>query len=340
MEESNEILLQLLTDFKKGFAQKYKLYSDKPLGDGGFGTVYHAKDLYRGVDVAIKIFHDGIIPVGSERGWNITSRINHKQIAPTYTIESFSSIENKEFKAVISRFIPGKSLKEIFEWTNTLKDSEKSVVAEDLSYSLILSILDVVEQIHILGWGHGDLHEGNIMVFLKDISSHYIFSSILIDFDNTSIKTEFYSATEKDKIEKDCRLLKTRILRYIIIDWEWEQEIVKLLESYSTATELKLSFSYVLEFIKLLKKNKNLKEEINSIFTKLLHHSLTGYSPAGLLTVMGLISTKSGSGSLYNEILSDFKQSIKNQENWKVEASIEIIENGEIKNKLYREFFG
>ncbi len=107
MDESK--IIDLLESFKLSFPSKYIFETDKTLGEGTYGAVFKATDVDRGIDVAIKIYHDGIAPSGSERGWIIASKIINPQIAPTHTIETFNSSRGKVCKAVVSRFIPGKS---------------------------------------------------------------------------------------------------------------------------------------------------------------------------------------------------------------------------------------
>jgi serine/threonine protein kinase len=92
----NEIKLRtivstLVEDFKKQYSSKDTFESDMALGYGAYGVVYKAKDNARDLEVVIKFYHKGAIPEGSERGWNLSSKTINRQIAPTYTIESFLS---------------------------------------------------------------------------------------------------------------------------------------------------------------------------------------------------------------------------------------------------------
>lgn len=149
-------------DYKCKFDQKV------PIGEGAYGVVYKATDIDREVEVAIKFFHDGIVPHGSDRGWAFTSRFMHQQIAPTYTIEQIMNKDGKIYKAVVSRLVPGHSLKEVFNWWNNQQPLDRARTAEDFSKTFLISLIEALEACHTHGFGHGDLHEGNVMAILKD----------------------------------------------------------------------------------------------------------------------------------------------------------------------------
>jgi hypothetical protein len=199
----------------------------------------------------IKLFHDGAVPEGSERGWHVTSKIIHKQVGPTFTIESFTEAKGLSYKAVVSRFIPGKSLRELFEKWNKEDEQYRKIISRDFSKTLIPSLLDVLEACHYSGFGHGDLHEGNVMVFPTNYGTQNKFSAVLIDFDNSSIKTELIATSEKEKIEKDIRLVK-RIINYIIMEWHWNREIEPVYKQFDAAADLNYAWKSALRFIQLI----------------------------------------------------------------------------------------
>lgn len=160
--------------FKSTYSTKYRFYQDDPIGGGAYGYVYKALDILRSIDVAVKIFIEGRAPHGAERAWNITSRIIDPQIAPTSTIEEFRC-EETVYVAAVSHFIPGRSVKEIFDWADSKSASDRSLVAEDLAKTLVPSLLGILEKCHRLGYGHGDLHEGNVMTFFdRHRHSYYL----------------------------------------------------------------------------------------------------------------------------------------------------------------------
>lgn len=135
-----DVLPKLVEDFKRQYNSKYTFIGDKALGDGAYGVVLKARDIDRQLDIVIKFYHDGIIPHGSERGWHLSSQITHRQISPTYTIEKFVS-NKKDYKAVVSRFVPGKSLKQVFSFCNSSSEKNKERIADDLAFSFLSSLI-------------------------------------------------------------------------------------------------------------------------------------------------------------------------------------------------------
>lgn len=335
----NESINILLKDFKAKYSSKYEIVSDKSLGGGAYGVVFKANDLNRKIEVAIKLYHDGIVPEGSERGWNLSSKTINRQIAPTYTIEPFDSM-GAECKAVVSRFIPGKSLKEIFTWCDKQEAAHKLMIADDLAHTSLLSLITVLELCHSLDFGHGDLHEGNIMVFPTDIREKYFFNVVLIDFDNSSIQVEELCTTEKDKIDKDCRLFKTRVGPYIILDWKWREQVTPIFSQYHDMRDFRIAFEILLPYINLIDAKKVDEKKIFDSLSQMMSYRMHGFVPKGLLDALKAVSKKAGLERLFQDSLDKFNVAVKNQDNWTHETEVIITENGHVKNTLYKGFFG
>jgi hypothetical protein len=83
----------------------------------------------------------------------------------------------------------------------------------------------------------------------------FAFTAVLIDFDNSSIKGSVFCSNEKEKIEKECRLFNFRVGPYILMNWEWYDEVISIFTSYSTMKQMKISFEIILQFISYLKKH-------------------------------------------------------------------------------------
>ncbi len=331
--------MKLLEDFKNNYPTKYTFKTDEPLGGGAYGAVFTAFDVDRQIPVAIKIYHDGIVPLGSERGWIVTSKIINPQISPTFTIETFSS-DGKECKAVVSRFIPGKSLKQVFDWANEQTPENKLLIAEDFVFSFLPSLLNILELCHSLGFGHGDLHSGNIMAAPTNIHEKFEFTATLIDFDNSSIETEVYCATEKEKIEKDCRSFASAngIGPYTVLDWRWAEQVKNIFTSYQTIRDFRISFDAILKYVDLINKGVVTTEKTLAIFKELLHHSMNSFSPKVTIDSLREISKVAGLTSEFEKNYNAFLEMTRNYENWSYEVT--IIENGHVKNALYNGFFG
>ncbi|MDP1880797.1 MAG: hypothetical protein Q8K60_07645 [Parachlamydiaceae bacterium] len=336
--KSINTLNTLLNDFKVKYSSKYEIISDKSLGGGAYGIVFKANDINRKIEVAIKLYHDGIVPEGSERGWNLSSKTINRQIAPTYTIEPFDSM-GVECKAVVSRFIPGKSLKETFAWCDKQEPSHKLLIADDLAHTSLPSLITVLELCHSLGFGHGDLHEGNIMIFPTDIREKYFFNVVLIDFDNSSIQTEELCTTEKDKIDKDCRLFKTRVGPYIIMDWKWKDQVTPIFSQYHSMRDFRIAFDILLPFINLVDGNEVDERNILDTLSRMMSYRMNGLVPKGLLDALKAVSKEAGLEQLFENTLNKFNEVIRNQDNWTHETEVIITENGHIKNSLYKSFF-
>lgn len=331
--------MSLLTDFKKKYSTKYTFETDDPLSGGSYGAVFKGFDIDRGIPVAIKIYHDGTVPLGSERGWIVTSKIINPQISPTFTIETFNS-DNKECKAVISRFIPGKSLKQIFDWANEQTPKNKLLIADDFVFSLLPSLLNILELCHSLGFGHGDLHSGNIMATLTNINEKFEFTATLIDFDNSSIETNVYCATEKEKIEKDCRSFASAngIGPYTVLDWQWAEQVKNIFTSYNRIRDFKIAFESILNYVDLINREIVTNEKTLIIFKNLLNHSMHSFSSEATMDSLREISKVAGLTTDFEKNYKTFQDMFKKDKNWISEVT--IIEHGNIKNSLYNDFFG
>jgi hypothetical protein len=124
MEPTKE---ELFHAFNSAYHTKYRFEHDTSIGGGANGYVYKAENVHRSIDVAIKIFINGRPPHGVERGWAITSRIIDPQIAPTSTIEFFS-YDGADYVAVVSRIIPGRTIKQLFDWIEYKLASDRALV--------------------------------------------------------------------------------------------------------------------------------------------------------------------------------------------------------------------
>jgi len=331
---------QLIAAFAEKYSEKYSFYSLQPIGEGAYAQVFKARDLNRDIDVAIKLYHGGTVPDGSDRGWIITSKINNSQIASTFTIEIFTGSDDIDYKAVVSRFVPGKSLNDIMKWYDTKSPEDKKLITDDFVHSLLPSLLSIVEFCHSLGYGHGDLHGGNVMIFPSEINSRYEFTPVLIDFDNSSLKTEFFAATESEKIDKDCRTIKNKALGiapWILRDWEWCDEVEGMFVDYNTVREYRTGFRYVLQFTELVKKGTLTNDKIIEILFSVGSMIMSGFRVFPIIECLRKISIKSGRGNDFEVCLSHVQSRISDGSALHVE--VEITEYGNRKNQLYLELF-
>ena len=121
-----------------------------PLGKGGMGEVYRAKDLKLGRDVAIKVLPNALARdperLGRfEREAKVLASLNHPNIATIYSLE-----ESPEGKAIAMELVEG----------TTLKSPQPLETA--LNYAK--QIADALAAAHEKGVTHRDLKPANIMV--------------------------------------------------------------------------------------------------------------------------------------------------------------------------------
>lgn len=334
MEPTKE---ELFHAFNSAYRIKYHFEHDTPIGGGANGHVYKAVDIHRSVDVAIKIFINGRPPHGVERGWAITSRIVDPQIAPTSTIEFFS-YDGADYVAVVSRFIPGRTIKQLFDWIEYKSASDRALVGEDMAKTLVPSLLEALEKCQRFGYGHGDLHEGNVMTFLTDVGPVFKFQAVLIDFDNASIKTEVHAATEKEKQMADVRLFRSRLGPNIIMDWNWGPFIAAVYQHYDSFKDLRFAHTLILEFIAAIKTRAISAESLHNQLKPLVTHATTGFQPKPLIDTLRTIAAASGNALIFEQAYNLLLRSATNPASWT--SSVEITVVNDRKNTLYKEIFG
>lgn len=329
--------LQLLELFTEQFKSKYKIGDRSPIGRGAYGFVLKGFDIHRSIPVAIKFYLNGVAPKGSERGWHLTSRVSHRQISSTHTIEEFS-YDGKDCKAAISRLIPGKSLKSIFEAMADFNQEQVRTISDDLAKSFYPSLLEIISFCHRLDFGHGDLHAGNIMTFLSsEMTDSYQFEAVLIDFDNASFKEEISRLTEQEKIEMDFRMVAGYLKRQVLCDWKWTNEVDVIFSEYKSSLELKFAYDNIIKYISFIDNNIATSNNINTIFKNLLHAKMTGFKTAPVITSMRQIAATANFASDFETAYQKFISELKKTENW--ETDVVIIKDGHIKSNLYEKLF-
>src|SRR5439155_3929104 len=126
-----------------------------PLGKGGMGEVYRARDSRLGRDVAIKILpetfaKDPMRTARFEREARLLAAVNHPGIAAIYGAEEFDSIP-----CIVMELVPGETLSERMAH-GALPSSEALAIAGQIAEAL--------EAAHEKGLVHRDLKPANIKV--------------------------------------------------------------------------------------------------------------------------------------------------------------------------------
>src|SRR5215469_12899660 len=117
-----------------------------PIGAGGMGEVYRARDTKLGRDVAIKILPENFAKdpermARFEREARVLASLNHPNIAPIYGVEE---------RALVMELVEGQS--------------PKGPMPFEEAWKIALQIADALEYSHDKGVVHRDLKPANVKV--------------------------------------------------------------------------------------------------------------------------------------------------------------------------------
>jgi serine/threonine-protein kinase len=129
----------------------------RPLGSGGMGEVYRARDTKLNRDVALKILPDAVAGdpdriARFQREAQILAALHHPNIAAIHGLD-----ESGGTKFLILELVEGESL------DARLKRASKGMELED-ALAIAVQIIDALEAAHEKGIIHRDLKPANIMV--------------------------------------------------------------------------------------------------------------------------------------------------------------------------------
>src|ERR1700751_5260985 len=125
-----------------------------PLGTGGMGEVYRARDTRLDRTVAIKVLNSSIacsteLKQRFEREARIISRLNHPHICTLYDV---GHQDGTDF--LVMEYLQGETLAQ--------RLAGGALTVPDL-FEIAIDILDGLEQAHHAGVVHRDLKPGNVM---------------------------------------------------------------------------------------------------------------------------------------------------------------------------------
>src|SRR5215470_703551 len=126
-----------------------------PLGAGGMGEVYRARDTRLDRTVAIKVLNSAVVSSPElkqrfEREARIISRLNHPHIC---TLHDIGHQDGTDF--LVMEYLGGETLAERLT---------KGALAVTDVLKIAIDILDGLEQAHRAGVVHRDLKPGNVML--------------------------------------------------------------------------------------------------------------------------------------------------------------------------------
>lgn len=241
----NVVNENILNEFQKLYEHRYQIKTF--LGKGAYGSTYRALDIHRDIDVCVKLFNDGEIPQGASRDWHITSKLKHPLIVDTFTVEPFHSVSlSKDCIAVISRFIEGKNLGQLLD---KIQESEQhEFQSTQLLKAINRDLCESIQICHKEGFGHGDLHERNIII-CKDKSNKLNLKTVLIDFDNATYKKKINdNDSETKRMESDIGAIKY-IVGCVTVNYRWHDGIQKVLSTCQSARDIQIVLTIILSFL-------------------------------------------------------------------------------------------
>lgn len=324
-------------EFLSHYKDKYQLSSELELGEGHYAFVVLCKDLQRDINVAVKLFFEGIPSKGTERGLKITSTVTHNQIASTFTVEPFYSKKLKiECLAVVQKFVPGKSMKQINKHFDIIENEPHfQNVLNDFALSYINSLLNVISFCHSQGFGHGDLNSGNIITFIEDHPTRFPVKAILIDFDNSSFKSETASLSEQGKMENDIGLFKY-FFKYTFHQWKYYEPIYKMFNDYSNVSDYKISYGVVSKFLDSILTNKITIDDFEEVLNKFLNPNI-GFNIQKTIKCLKSIAIICGCTNNLESAISEFL--VKRAEIEELESTFPIEYLNHEVNLEYKKIF-
>ncbi|HTW58351.1 MAG TPA: protein kinase [Terriglobales bacterium] len=128
---------------------------ESPLGAGGMGEVYRARDTRLDRTVAIKVLHAQMVSSAElrarfEREAKIISQLQHPHICVLHDVGNEGPIEY-----LVMEFLQGESLAERLR---------KGALAPEQVLTIAIEIADALEKAHRAGVVHRDLKPGNVML--------------------------------------------------------------------------------------------------------------------------------------------------------------------------------
>src|SRR5262249_18682803 len=126
-----------------------------PLGEGGMGVVYRARDTKLGRDVAIKVLPDAFANDSDrlqrfQREAQVLASLNHPNIAQIYGLE-----ESSQARCIVMELVEGETLAERLK---------RGLIPVDEALPIAKQIADALESAHEQGIVHRDLKPANIKV--------------------------------------------------------------------------------------------------------------------------------------------------------------------------------
>lgn len=133
---------------------RYRLES--PLGRGGLGEVYRARDLQFDRTVAVKVLYDTVFEGADAfdslmREVSLVDRITHMNVVRVYDVIRFEGRV-----AIVMEFVSGQSLAAITR--------EQGTVSPEDFDAVLTGVAEALDAAHAAGVVHGDVTPGNVLI--------------------------------------------------------------------------------------------------------------------------------------------------------------------------------
>jgi serine/threonine protein kinase len=131
-----------------------------PLGAGGMGEVYRARDTRLKRDVALKILPDSVSGdpdrlARFQREAEMLASLNHPHIAAIYGVEEVTAVPGSHVRALVMELVEGRTL------ADRIAEGPLPI---DEALAIARQIADALEAAHERGIVHRDLKPANIVV--------------------------------------------------------------------------------------------------------------------------------------------------------------------------------
>jgi serine/threonine protein kinase len=148
-----------LTTTDSGVRQLGKFQLLEPVGVGGFGAVWKARDTELDRLVAVKLSHAAFLESDADRQRffreaRAAAQMRHPNIVPVHEVTALAGLP-----AIVSEFIKGVSLRDYLH--------AKSITFRE-SADIIAQLADALDYSHSLGIVHRDVKPGNVMLASGD----------------------------------------------------------------------------------------------------------------------------------------------------------------------------
>jgi serine/threonine protein kinase len=191
----------------------------------------------------------------------------------------------------------------------------------DLLGSAMNELFEAVSACHAKGLGHGDLHEQNVIVTLRDDR----LGAVIIDFDNATLGQ--VSSSEGERMQKDIRSLR-RLTGMITQGWKWHDALDDLLATHSQIGGFRGAFWWGVRLFEAA--DRHPQQPLNEhYFCQALydHNFEVDHAPAyaqAMMRSIAMVSREVGVGDLLASAHVSWRHKTRNQFSFRLAEGDEV----------------